>query len=942
MVFIFKIEYNTVYGQDLVLNIIDRNGNGDKAVSEYRMRTYDGFHWECEVNCALKTGTTIEYYYTVVRGDVCERREWNVINHQLELCASKAMRYVVYDHWFDIPDDAYLYTSAITDCIVGNEIERPESSNYSKTVRLKVRAPQLRKGEKLVIAGSEPCMGEWDIASALHMKQHSINEWIVDIDATRFVSDAIEFKFAAISNRNGGEVRWESSDNRTVELVNVTDGEVVVYDLAQAYFGSNNLKCAGTLVPVFSLRSATSFGVGDFGDLKKMIDWVACVRQRVLQILPINDTTTTHTWTDSYPYSCISIFALHPQYADLSALPQIKDEALRHEMEELRKELNALPQIDYERVNDAKIRYLRIIFEQEGAAMMATDEYRKFFEENEEWLVPYARYCNLRDTNGTADFSKWEGHTTWDEQERKALTSSRTKLYKEAAFYYFVQYVLARQLKDAHDYARAHHVILKGDIPIGVNRYGCDVWSEPRYFNLNGQAGAPPDDFSVNGQNWGFPTYNWDEMIKDGCAWWVRRFSNMAKYFDAYRIDHVLGFFRIWEIPIHSVHGLLGQFSPALGMSRDEIEGYGLHWQEELFTEPFITDWVLDRMFGEQAGYVRNTFLEHKHDGFYRMKPEFDTQRKVEAWFLNEELRIKNEESNGNEERRTKNEESNTNMESNESTGLLDSSLFTLHSSLEDLQNLRDGLYALISDVLFVRDNRNADLFHPRISVQFDFIYESLYDSDKAIFNRLYNDYFYRRNNQFWYFEAMKKLPRLVDATRMLVCAEDLGMVPDCVAWVMNELRILSLELQSMPKDPTVRFGHLSRNPYRSVCTISSHDMPTLRQWWDEDWGRTQDYYNSMLYRGDAAPHPLPGWLARDIISRHLTSPSMLCILSIQDWLAIDESLRLANADAERINIPANPKHYWRYRMHVSIEDLMANNSFNENIKELISQSGRK
>ncbi len=149
-----------------------------------------------------------------------------------------------------------------------------------------------------------------------------------------------------------------------------------------------------------------------------------------------------------------------------------------------------------------------------------------------------------------------------------------------------------------------------------------------------------------------------------------------------------------------------------------------------------------------------------------------------------------------------KNEESASN--GGTSTTGNDSSLFTHHSSLEDLQNLRDGLYALISDVLFVRDNKNADLFHPRISVQFDFIYESLYDSDKAIFNRLYNDYFYRRNNQFWYFEAMKKLPRLVDATRMLVCAEDLGMVPDCVAWVMNELRILSLELQSMPKDPNI------------------------------------------------------------------------------------------------------------------------------------------
>ena len=187
----------------------------------------------------------------------------------------------------------------------------------------------------------------------------------------------------------------------------------------------------------------------------------------------------------------------------------------------------------------------------------------------------------------------------------------------------------------------------------------------------------------------------------------------------------------------------------------------------------------------------------------------------------------------------------------------------------------------------------------------------------------------------------MKKLPVLVQATRMLVCAEDLGMVPDCVAWVMNELRILSLELQQMPKDPSVTFGELWKNPYRSVCTLSTHDMPTLRQWWDEDYERTQNYYQSQLYRNGAAPHPLPGWLAKEIIINQLTCPSMLCILSLQDWFAIDEKLRLAAANAERINIPANPKHYWRYRMHINIEDLIANKEYCDNLKELIKQTGR-
>ena len=892
----FHIEYQTVYGQDLILNIVSEKKNGAPKVSEYRMQTVDGVHWDCQVSCVIGTGTSVDYFYSIENGGRKERREWGVVAHRLEATCENGQIYDIYDHWIDIPEDSYLYTSAITDCVVGKKIEQPRITPFAKTVRLQVRAPQLSQGMALYVTGGEVAMGEWDDSKAIRMTEHNINEWLADIDAGELADSLIDFKFFAKDDATGNIV-WEYSNNRSVQLPDLADGQVVVYDLSQAFFPLPPVRCAGTLVPVFSLRSRESFGVGDFGDLKKMIDWVAKTKQRVLQILPINDTTITHTWTDSYPYSCISIFALHPQYADLNQLPKIADKALADEMEQLRQELNALPQIDYERVNDAKVRYLRAIYEQEGKTTLASTEFKQFFKETEQWLVPYAQYCFLRDTNGTADFLKWEGHTSWNEDDRAALSNGRTKAYRDVAFYYFVQFILSEQMKAAHEYARANHVILKGDIPIGVNRFGCDVWSEPRYFNLNGQAGAPPDDFSVSGQNWGFPTYNWDEMIADGCQWWVRRFQNMQQYFDAYRIDHVLGFFRIWEIPATAVHGLLGHFSPALGMSREEIEGYGLHWQEDLFTTPFITDWVLDRVFHERAQEVREKYVEPKWEGHYRMRPEFDTQKKIEAAF-----------EGCTEER--------------------------------DIW-LRDGLYSLVSDVLFVRDHKDSNKFHPRISVQFDFIYENLYDSDKAIFNRLYNDYFYRRNNQFWYHEAMKKLPLLVNATRMLVCAEDLGMVPDCVEWVMNELRILSLELQSMPKDPKVRFGYLSRNPYRSVCTISSHDMPTLRQWWNENWERTQTYHNTMLHRGDAAPHPLPGWLARDIFSRHLYSPSMLCIISIQDWMAMDENLRLDDPDAERINIPANPKHYWRYRMHVNLEDLMENQDFNGNMIEMITNSGR-
>lgn len=893
----FCIEYQTYYGQDLVLNVITGRQFGDANISQYRMHTADGLHWLVDINREVTPGSQLDYFYSVHVGDYEESREWVVAPHRIVFNSVDALNYRIFDHWRVIPDNAYLYTSAITDCVVGNTIAKAGQKKIKRCVCLKVQAPQLGVGDELRLVGADPVLGAWKERKALKMVRQNVNEWIVCIDAASLASSKMEFKFLIENASKEYSPLWENCNNRTIELPVMEEGDTVVYELDEAYFTLPPVRVAGTLVPVFSLRSKDSFGIGDFGDLKKMIDWVSLTKQRLLQILPINDTTITHTWTDSYPYSCISIFALHPQYVDLTKLPELADKSQRERFEALRKELNALPQIDYERVNAAKEEYLKLIYKQVGKTVIASRDFKNFFVENEEWLVPYAQYCYLRDKNGTADFSKWPDHQQWDEAERQPLSSPRNKAYKDVEFYYFVQFILSSQLKAVHDYATSRRVILKGDIPIGVNRYGCDVWTEPRYFNLNGQAGAPPDGFSANGQNWGFPTYNWDEMIKDGCRWWVRRFQNMSNYFDAYRIDHVLGFFRIWEIPVHSVHGLLGQFAPALGMSREEIEGYGLHWQEELFTEPFITDWVLDRIFKEHADEVRNTYLIHKWGDRYSMRAEYDTQRKVEAAFEGRDT---------------------------------EKDIWT-----------RDGLYALISDVLFVRDHKDPNRFHPRITVQMDFIYESLYDSDKAIFNRLYNDYFYRRNNQFWYQEAMKKLPKLVNATRMLVCAEDLGMVPDCVAWVMNELKILSLEIQSMPKDPKVTFGHLGANPYRSVSTISTHDMATLRQWWDEDWERAQHYFNSMLHQDGPAPHPLPGWTAREIVGRHLASPSMLCVLGIQDWMSIDERLRLADANAERINVPANPKHYWRYRMHIGIEELMNANDFNHNITDLIAQSGR-
>ena len=657
-------------------------------------------------------------------------------------------------------------------------------------------------------------------------------------------------------------------------------------------------RVAGTAVPVFALRSEGGFGIGDFGDLKRLIDWAVITHQGAVQILPINDTTITGTWTDSYPYNSISIYAYHPQYIDLRQLPALKNEEEAKAFEAKRIKLNALLKIDYEEVNNTKRAYLRAIFKQEGKKILGSAGFKTFFDNNSEWLRPYAAFSVLRDKYGTPDYTQWAEHSVYKADEINAFTDKNSEAYSEVAFYYFLQYELHIQLLDASNYAREKNVILKGDIPIGISRQSVEAWVEPFYFNMNGQAGAPPDPFSKNGQNWGFPTYNWDVMQKDGLKWWLKRFRKMAEYFSAYRIDHILGFFRIWEIPMNAVHGLLGQFVPALPMTREEIESYGLHFREDLFLKPYIHEYFLGEMFGPHTDFVKQTFLRTTDTWeVYGMKPEFDTQRKVEAYFA----------------------------------GKTDA----------DSVRVRDGLYALISDVLFLSDRNDPYKYHPRIGVQHDYVYRALNDWEKAAFNRLYDHYFYHRHNDFWGQQAMKKLPQLTQSTRMLVCGEDLGMIPDCVAWVMNDLRILSLEIQRMPKDPKQDFGHPDWYPYRSVCTISTHDMSTLRGWWEEDAAQTQRYYNTVLGHAGAAPASATPELCEEVVNAHLQSNSILSILSWQDWISVDGALRNPDAQAERINVPANPRHYWRWRMHLTLEQLLQADELNEKIRTMIEAAGR-
>ena len=868
----FSIQYATQWGENLHVVITYSSADGTRKQYNLLMTTDDGTQWTLET-AALESRqhpiSTFTYCYQLEDGDSrVLRREWTQVPRTYPFDSSKS--YILLDQWRDLPLQHHLYSSAyrITSGLaVGDAVQPVRMPLYRKTILFRVSAPQLVSGQSVALIGSHPTLGGWNPTRYLRMEYLGQSEWMLSVNVDSILLP-LEYKFVIVDDHTNTLLTWEEGDNRVVEGngdptapdVQLRDGSVLVLYGGGLRVKEHTWRAAGVVVPVFSLRSEHSYGVGDFGDLRRLVDWAVETGMKVIQILPVNDTTVSHHWSDSYPYNIVSAFALHPHYLDLEELGTLKSKSRMTAYRRQRQELNALGYSDYEAVDRVKTEYVRELFAERGQQTLDSKEFKAWYADNKDWLEPYVKFLS-----GVAEEI------------------------------YFIQYHLHCQLKAAADYARSKGVILKGDVPIGVNRESVETTTHPELFNMDSSTGAPPDSFSQNGQNWGFPTYNWTEASL--IPWFRRRLRWMEQYFDAIRIDHVLGFFRIWEVPQEAVFGLLGHFSPALPLTVGEIEYFGLPFHRDLFTRPFINDRVLQRLFGIHAQFVRENFLIPRSYGLYDLRAEYDTQRKVQAYF----------EGRGDE-----------------------NSLW-----------IRDGLYRLISGVLFVEDPRQPEMYHPRIGAYQEPVYEALTAEEKDAYMRLYNNFFYQRHNFFWGGVAIQRLTEIFGHTRMLCCAEDLGMLPDCVQPVLDQLRILTLEIQSLPKHTGYEFTHLDGNPYRSVATISTHDMPPLRLWWEESPERTQRYYISMLQKQSRAPEHLPAHVAEEIIARHLYCPSMLCLLSIQDWLAMDSELRAKNPRQERINVPSDPYNQWKYRMNLTIEDLIAATKYNNKVRTMITRSKR-
>ncbi|WP_417427651.1 4-alpha-glucanotransferase [Halpernia sp.] len=878
-----NINFNTKFGEKMVLQVTDEKSE----IREYELIYTVNNAWTLELDYYSKT---ITYRY-ILKNQENILLDEEYASHYLNF-PNNFKEYKIFDVWNlkNFPEN-YLCNK-----ILGNTLQPFQAEKISILKKhshlFRLEAPLYNKNWSVVLMGNVDGLGNWDTQKTLKLVQTDFGIW--EVAAEIYADYPFQYKYAIFDNEldkiiavETGNNRW-SVENKDDNLLQIQADHYFRFGIHQLYHA------AGVAVPVFALRTENGFGVGEFSDLKILGDWVKESKLSIIQILPINDTTANYTWTDSYPYAAISVYALHPQYLSIENLDFKLDKKSAAKYLKEKIDLNDCELIDYERVMSSKWQYLNTIFKEHKTEILKDKNFKNFLKENESWLFPYAAFCLLRDKYKTPNFTLWKTHKKYIAGKINALFVEKHKDFSTVMLHSWVQYQLHLQLSTARDYLHKAGISIKGDLPIGIYRFSVEAWTEPELFGMDFQAGAPPDNFSDLGQNWEFPTYNWEVMKKNNYAWWKNRFKALEQYFDAMRIDHILGFFRIWRMPMSATQGILGYFYPAVAVKMEEFNARKIPFNFDRYCKPFINEEILWNYFGEEKQNVAEHFMYNYFNGNYTLKEEFDTQRKLKDYFVENPQGWKEEK-----------------------------------------------LISLCANVLFLQEETKDDyVYHPRFNVHKTDSYKFLNDFEKNQIYNLYIDYFFKRQDGLWYKSAMEKLPPILNSTNMLICGEDLGLVPDCVPQVMDRLGLTALKVQRMPSD-NIPFYNPKYAGYLNVVTASSHDSSTLRQWWHENRELTQNYFNNQLHQYGTAPWDLTPDLAEMIMKQHLFNDAMLAIFPIQEFFALESKLTNPKMDNERINQPDVFPHYWRYRMHINLENLVTETNFNKKIASWIVDSER-
>jgi 4-alpha-glucanotransferase len=643
----------------------------------------------------------------------------------------------------------------------------------------------------------------------------------------------------------------------------------------------------GISVPVAALRSRESCGVGEFADLPLLAQWCHGVGLDLIQVLPVNDTGT-----DSSPYSALSAFALHPLYLHLQTMPGAEAHAGaidRFMADTARREAGSKGRFPYRTVLEFKLTLVERIYADNASPIGAEPAFAHWRKENP-WVVPYAVFTALRRQNNAAAWSSWPFMANPGAQEIQDWWDTHAAECMPPAW---IQFLLEGQLRTASLSLQDMGVYLEGDMPILMSPESADVWARRGYFDLGARAGAPPDMFSPDGQNWGFPVYNWDTLARDGYAWWKDRLRQAGKFFHAFRIDHVLGFFRIWRIPRGELSGLLGRFSPSAGMTTEDLTGLGfdqarIRW----LSVPHTGGRELSTALGADASRVAALYLKRVGtEDLYNLREEVDGERAIAA--------------------------------------------------LVEPREVKDCLRSLHVNRTLMEDKGE---YFPAWYMEQKKGYQSLAGSEQEALRRLAGQR-RRESEEDWERRGRDLLRMLQSATDMLVCAEDLGDVPRCVPRVLAELGILGLRIErwsreydAAPPGSPAPFIPPSRLPRLSVCTPSVHDTSTLRGWWEEDRAERELYHGSLATEG-SCPERMTRELLEKILAHCCDAASVLAMFQVQDILDLDEGLWSAHPSADRINVPGTLNDWnWTWRLPAPIEELSSREQLCHTVRSLVER----
>lgn len=890
----FHIHYATIYGESLEFILQKETGNGKNLVEEiHPMHYIANAIWQAEIELPVTEACTYFYGYRFRGIDQSLKYEAGAWR-SLDFTNQQKNKIMMYDSWNPAGEVLNVLNSTAFDSGMASRKTNKNNTTRAQNIthRFEVYIPLVQSQQEVYLLGNADVTGNWMKSKKSILKKDTGNVFYIDL-ALAPENFPFAYKYALYDTAEKALI-FENGPNRILNEMD-TSAQTICRD-GFGRFEYKAKKAFGISIPVFSLRSEKSGGVGEFNDLKLFGDWATTLGCSLVQILPVNDTTTTGEWADSYPYSAISAFALHPIYLHLPAMAGKKYLKIYEKYHTELMTLNALPAIDYVEVSRLKWTFFKEIYPIQKKQVFASKGFQDFYEQNYFWLEPYAAFCYLRDKNKTADFTQWRAYTKFNAVSIKKLLKEGTASAEEINLHIYLQYMAHLQLRDAVEYLQQKGICLKGDIAIGMKQGSADHWQFPELFHDDLQAGAPPDAFSKKGQNWGFPIYHWEKIKEKNFQWWQQKLRHHSRYNGAIRLDHVLGFFRIWSIPLENMFGTLGYFHPATPLQENDFWESHIYFDEERFCRPYISSNILWKLFGEQCAHVKQVFFTEKKPHRFQFKEPFDTQKKLHQNFKE------------------------------------------VATDLND-DTFLEKLLSLHAEKILLKEEGNG--YHFRINMEQTNSFQTLDGNTRAKLLHLYHVYFYEMQEALWKTHGESILPILQKASNMMICAEDLGWSPGFVQPVLQKNNILGLEVQRMPKFGTLPFTNISEVPYLSVVTSGTHDMEVIRGWWQKGGDEIQYFYNQVLKMQGEAPKQATDEILLEIYNQFIFSPAMWCILPWQDILGCDKTLANPDPALERINHPDNAHNNWNYRMHLSIETLITEEKLNATWKQLINESGR-